>query len=208
VSGLFSTGVADNGTLLAEGAQDPHYQLIASADPAFPGPAAFVVLSTGHPIPNDWLANGPTSQWIAPQANQDENNGGGNLQGSYVYQTTFTVNGPNPNSVTISGRMLTDDSVTDVLINGHSTGITAANHTIFSPFTLPQGFFVAGTNTLEFNLTNAGFSPVNPTGLRVDFAAVPEPAAVTLMGIGSVATAVSAARGRRAKKESSRDPKG
>jgi hypothetical protein len=42
IPGLFNTGVNDAGTPLAGGSVDPHYSLIQSADPAYPGPDAIV----------------------------------------------------------------------------------------------------------------------------------------------------------------------
>jgi len=69
IPGLFNTGVNTNGALLASGSVDPHYQLVQSADPSFPGPDVRVLNDTGFPIP-PWLANWPNSKWIAPQASQ------------------------------------------------------------------------------------------------------------------------------------------
>ncbi len=192
ITTLFNTGVAGTGALLSEGSADAHYQLIVSADPSFPGPTVFVVLSTGHPIPGDWMANGPASQWIAPQANQDENAGGGNAQGAYRFRTTFDMTGFNPSTAAIAGQWAVDDDGLDILINGHSTGIVNMTglHTL-TPFTLPGGFFVPGVNTLDFALINTGFSPVNPVGLRVEIVsataqptAVPEPGGLALLCMG------------------------
>ena len=63
---VYNTGVDGSGALLPDGAVDPHYQLISSADPAFPGPNAVVVQSQAWPIP-PWVANGPNSNWIGPR---------------------------------------------------------------------------------------------------------------------------------------------
>ena len=65
---IYNTGVATGGGLLADGAVDPHYTITSSADPGFPGPNAFVVTSSGFPIP-PWAADSPASKWIGPQAN-------------------------------------------------------------------------------------------------------------------------------------------
>lgn len=180
---LFNTGLTDARTLLAEGSVDPHYQLVSSPDALFPGPSAFVVLSTGHPIANDWFANGPDSQWIAPQANQDENNGGGNEPGSYTYRTTFDLTGFDLSRLSIVGRWSMDNSGTDILINGVSTGISypADNgYQAFHDFKIGSGF-ISGINTLDFVIVNAG----GPTGLRVEMiGTIPEPGSLTLAVIG------------------------
>ena len=77
IPGLFNTGVNNNDNLLLQGSEDPHWTLVSSADPSFPGPQAFVVLDNVFPIP-PWVANGPDSKWIAPQANQSSGNVPGN----------------------------------------------------------------------------------------------------------------------------------
>ena len=68
IPGLFNTGVDNSNTPLAGGSVDPHYALIASADPAFPGPAAIIasVIPAAY-----WISNNATSKWIAPA--NDEN---------------------------------------------------------------------------------------------------------------------------------------
>src|SRR5258708_1116292 len=83
---VFGSGVDGAGNLLADGAADPHYSLVASADSGFPGPYAYVVNSTVWPIP-PWLADGPKSNWIAPQRSQSSRNAPGN----YTYRTTFSL---------------------------------------------------------------------------------------------------------------------
>jgi hypothetical protein len=68
----FNTGVDDTGSVLPTYATDPHYMLIASADPRFPGPGTVVVDDTLFPIATgDWIASSATSKWIAPQGDQD-----------------------------------------------------------------------------------------------------------------------------------------
>lgn len=83
-------GVSTTGTLLADGAVDPHYQLVSSADPSYPGPNAVVVNSGVFPMP-PWLANGGSSKWLAPRADQN----GSHPPGTYTYRTTFNLTGFN-----------------------------------------------------------------------------------------------------------------
>lgn len=51
IPGLFNTGVGADTVPLAEGAVDPHYTLIQSADPAYPGPDAIVIIDQGFRFP-------------------------------------------------------------------------------------------------------------------------------------------------------------
>src|SRR3989442_11338289 len=117
IPGLFNTGVGINGALLASGSVDPHYKLIESVDPAFPGPNALVLNDTGFPIP-PWLANGPNSKWIAPQANQ----GTGNQPGDYKYRIIVDLTGLEPSSAVITGRWSSDNAGAGILLNGVATG--------------------------------------------------------------------------------------
>src|SRR5437867_218872 len=110
IPGLFNTGVGTNGALLANGAVDPHYRLVQSADPSAPGPNAFVVNDTLFPIvAGPWLASGPSSKWIGPQSNQST----GNQPGDYTYRLTLDLTGFEPSTAVISGRWTSDNGGPD-----------------------------------------------------------------------------------------------
>lgn len=187
---LFNTGIAADGSLAAGGSVDLHYTLISSADPSFPGPNAIVA----DPIAiGSWVANGPSSQWISPSANQlCCPPGSGNPVGDYTYRTTFDLTGLDPGSALITGNWATDNAGVDILINGISTGQTTgiADFGFFTSFSISTGF-VSGLNTLDFVTNNACCATGNPTGLRVELsgtatsvAAVPEPSSLLLFGFG------------------------
>ena len=163
IPGLFNTGIGANGVILASGTVDPHWQLVRSADPDYPGPNAIVVTDAVYPIP-PWLANGPASKWLAPQASQ----GIGNLGGDYKYRITFDLTGLEPSTAVITGRWTSDDSGPQVTLNGVTTGVTSdGNFTVLgNAFTISSGF-IAGVNSLVFVVTNGGTS-ANPTGVRVE----------------------------------------
>src|SRR5207253_1794792 len=61
---IYNTGVLSPGVLASQFAPDPHYSLVSSADPSFPGPNAFVVES--YPVGNYWISSSPQSKWIGP----------------------------------------------------------------------------------------------------------------------------------------------
>ena len=164
VPGVFNTGVNDAGMLLdPSGTVDPHYQLIDSPDEISPGPDA-VTLNPGFPV-GPWLAEGPTSRWIAPRAEQNQ----GSAEGDFTYRTTFSLRGFDPETAAIVGRWATDNSGIDILLNGESLGITAGGFDAWADFEITSGF-VEGENTLDFILNNAPTTN-NPTGLRVELAA-------------------------------------
>lgn len=167
--GFFGTGVDASGALLADGAVDPHYILAASADPNYPGPEAFVVHQTWPIAPaGPWAANGPTSKWIAPRAEQEQNLDPslGNAEGDYTYQTTFDLTGRDHTKIVVVGTLAVDNSVSDVLVNGLSTGITAPSFSTYTDFAISSGL-IPGVNTLDFKAYNAPATP-NPAGLRVN----------------------------------------
>lgn len=96
--------------------------------------------------------------------------------------------------------MAADNLVTSILLNGNLLAASGGGFTSWSNFGANSGF-VAGTNTLAFNVTNFGQVSGNPSGLRVEFvqsnaAVVPEPAnwAMLIAGFGLVG---AAARRRR-----------
>lgn len=163
--GIFGTGVAADGTLLAAGEVDPHYKLVASADEAYPGPDA-IVLNDGWPIQAGvWLLNGPSSKWIGPQADQGST-GAGNAEGDYTYETTIDLTGYDVSRVQLVGGWACDNTGVDILVNGVSTGLSNSGFGSLAPFTISTGL-VAGKNTLAFKMNNLPVTP-NPTGLRVD----------------------------------------
>jgi hypothetical protein len=162
---VFGTGVDDNGALMPNGSTDLHYILAQSVDPAFQGPDAVVVDDSLYPIvAGPWVASGPRSKWIAPQGNQAT----GNLGGDYTYQTFPDLTGYDVNLVTIVGKWGVDNTGVDILVNGASTGITSPSFNTLVPFTITvTNGLIAGPNTLDFKINNAG-TDANPTALRVD----------------------------------------
>src|SRR5439155_7074998 len=111
-----------------------------------------------------WLATSPQSKWIGPKADQSV----GSSAGDYTYRISFDLTGLDPGTAVLTGRWTSDNTGTDLRLNGVSTGITAdGNFAAFSPqFTISTGF-VSGTNTLDFAVNNAS-TTANPTAVRVE----------------------------------------
>lgn len=179
ITGLFNTGVDNLGNPLALYGQDPHYALIASADPNCPTNLAPRV----EGLVGTWVnSNNAISNWIRP-----EQLGNGfppfNLygicnNGGYVYRTSFNAAG-NLSLLSITGRLAADDDGVSVTLNGGTPLITGpAGFSSYTNFAINSGF-IAGTNTLDFLVNNLGGAP---TGLRVEM--VPEPLAATLSVLG------------------------
>ncbi len=162
--GLFNTGVDDQQKVLAENEPDPHYELIEPS--VILGAPLATTSAGGFPVP-PWLDDSYLSAWISPTA---DTNGPGDFEDvpNFVYRTTFDLTGVDINGLSIEGQWSSDNGGLDILVNGVSLGwVNTAQFGAFTPFTLDTGF-VAGINSLDFLVNNAGTDP-NPTGLRVEF---------------------------------------
>lgn len=174
---LFNTGLSSTGALLSDGATDPHYTVNG---------ASAVAVDSGFPISpaGPWTANTSNSRWIAPSANQSV----GNLPGTYAYSTTFDLTGLDPATANLTGSFAADNGAS-MAINGNPVGATTGDTFQFAPFNVTSGF-IAGLNTVTFTVLNET-STTNPTGLQVEIsgtaspaaAPVPEPAALSLLGL-------------------------
>ena len=161
---VYNTGVDDQGVVLEGGAVDPHYTLLQSPDTTYTGPDAIV---TTHIAAGFWLAQSDTSKWIAPTPNQSYPGADPcNATGIYVWRTTFDLTGYDLEAFSISGGWASDNYGTAVRLNGVVTGFTNGGYSGLSAFTLDSGF-VAGVNTLDFEVTDVGC----PNGLRVEMTA-------------------------------------
>lgn len=176
VSGAFGTGVDDTGTVLADGVNDTHYQLLNNPAGSNNIPA-IVENSTVWPIvAGPWLAESTTSKWIGPQPDSNAPPAAGTKvdagagPGIYTYRTTIDLTGYAPASAIVSGRWTSDNNGVAILVNGKATGIVGAgNFVAYESFTFDdvKADFVNGVNTIDFQVLNAGDTP-GPTGLRVD----------------------------------------
>jgi hypothetical protein len=157
-----STGFShEEGRLLVDDEQSSDYTI---ADPnGNETNATAVSEAAGFPIP-PWAANGIQSRWIG--TSEPSSNG---IAGEYVFKTRIFLPAVKlaVARAIIQGELGVDDQVIDVLINGESSGITAAGFDLLRQFPplAGQGLFRDGDNTIEFIVSNGGDGPV---GLRVD----------------------------------------
>ncbi|MBX3118181.1 MAG: PEP-CTERM sorting domain-containing protein [Fimbriimonadaceae bacterium] len=204
ITGLYGTGVNNNGTALGDTATDGHYTLVDSPVNG----AARTPLTGYFPLNGPyWLPDQGTSRWIAPGSTIN----GDAPAGLYVYRTKFMIeglgsgggplnNGPNPETLDgyrfrLWGRWASDDIGIGVYLNGSYIGGTNEAERPWATWaSFDTGFtgqmFKAGENTLEFRVQNAVFAGRNPTGIQAQvhgaFQAVPEPASLSAIAAGGL----------------------
>jgi hypothetical protein len=219
ISGLYNTGVDNSNVGLAILSQDTHYSLSVVGSPAAPtNPYVGDASGSGLPFscpspggcdpsfPSPWFHDTSVSKWITPT-----DNAGATANGSvYEYSLSFNLAGFDPTTASFSAQWMADAGGV-ISLNGSaiSTLGTQASpdptaYTSWHTFGASTGF-LAGANTLTFDVFSR--SPDNSPflGLRVEFLAsdvltnappppittpVPEPQTYALMlaGLGFVAT--------------------
>ena len=165
INSLFSTGVDSSGNVLANGATDPHYAIVAnSGDGSIANSGTVITQNLPSGGPGAWVPTNTASAWVEPAPYFGTFY---SPTGSYDWQTTFTL--PHgATSVTISGDVAVDDDMPGgILLNGTQvladpTGSEQFAH--LTPFTFTSSSVVPGTNTLGFQTYNGA----DITGLRVD----------------------------------------
>jgi len=162
IPGLYNTGVDDNAQFLLDGVVDPHYKLIQSNDPAYPGPNTYATVMAPF-----WAFFNVNSRWVAPAANEDWPTGAPpHPSGPYRYRLSVDLSGYDLASVHISGTWGADAGG-QIVLNGTGTVNLCNNPNSLVPFNLTSGF-VPGVNTIDFVVNNDVMDGANPTGLRVD----------------------------------------
>jgi len=162
ISGLYSTGVNNDGTLATLGTVDGHYALV-SVPSGSTGTAWMVA-----PFPG-WWSGSTDANWLSPSL------GSGGIgysadAGQYDYRLVFSMvdargHPLDPTTATITGNWTADDQVR-LLLNGVPMATNNTTLASLGSFAVSSGFR-HGTNTLDFLVINTPFAGGNPSGLLV-----------------------------------------
>lgn len=170
-SRLFNTGVNGAGNALAPMDTDQHYRITQA-------PVGSTVGANTTSNRNWAPINSESAAWIGSTNEYDLSE---TLNGEYRFETSFHVSAEiAPSEIGISFDIAADNVLSDILINGHPTGITFGqdtefqafrqlNHVDLSPF---AQYFTSGENTLTFVVFNGGsysdYYSNSSTGLMID----------------------------------------
>lgn len=159
---VYSTGVNSKHRLLPDSAVDLHWRLADGGDQPLSNPNTYVVRSATAPIP-PWSeqTSNSKSKWITPRVD------GVDLSpGVYVYEQKFMIDEQmNPETVSLFGRVMGDDIVDRIEING----VKIAESDSFAQWVdfLIIEHLVAGENVLRVFVKNNGDAS-NPHGMRLE----------------------------------------
>jgi ferric-dicitrate binding protein FerR (iron transport regulator) len=163
---------------LAIGESDSHWRITSGPKGLASWPIQAVV---GRPDPI-YRDNSPDeSQWISVP---DGTTKGVPAHSEYTFETTFDLTGFDPSTVCISGRVIADNGVRRIRLNGKPAGIAewslddpGVKFRSFHPIEIRSGF-VPGANRLEIDVFNTTFiygnrRPTldNPMAIRVEWQA-------------------------------------
>jgi hypothetical protein len=166
-----STGLTPTGSIWLTGEQPDANWTVNGA----PAQTVYPNNIDWNPINGPWVPNGPTSTWIAINANIEDNG-----PAAYSFVTTFTL--PDYANVMLSGNWTIDDSGL-LLVNSNVVSQIDRGWASFHAFTVNPALLHPGANTIAMIVT---FSDRSKEGARLDgtvvFNSTPEPTA-GLMGI-------------------------
>jgi hypothetical protein len=166
ISGLYNTGVNNNGTLATLGTVDSHYALVSV--PGGSAGTAWVVPPFLPAFP-PWCSGTTNSNWLSPA------DGAGGIgyacdAGQYDYRLVFSMVDAlgrplDAATATITGYWAADNQVS-LLLNGTPVATNNTGFAGLSFFAVSSGFRT-GTNTLDFLVINTPPTGANPSGLLV-----------------------------------------
>jgi hypothetical protein len=187
-SELYGTGIVSNEVSSGD-VPDPNYTLVQSSNPQYLGPVEMIwesncpieiICSSGGYAPNVGA-----SMWISDQGNEG-GSAASDPSGTYTIRTHFLLDQTSPTNLFYQSGLEVDGMVTNILLNGLSTGFSLPNvaplyansftlsnynglvtfsgvGTTFDPVTMTasnSGFFVPGLNTLDFVIVPSGTAAI------------------------------------------------
>jgi hypothetical protein len=178
ISGLYDTGVDNNGVAVAGHGADQHWLL--------GGGAAYTGATNGSFPIGYWVPDTTVSRWLTPTPNAGDSFDP-SADGAYAYSLTFNLTASQAAGASFLGQFASDNTVSGVTLNGNTIG-GGGSFSNWTGLSASSSDFVAGANTLVFTIDNFAQNGGNPTGLNVEFLSstmgVPEPTTWALMLVG------------------------
>lgn len=155
LSGIFNTGVDDNKALLSDGSNDPHWVITSKPSGS----------ADNNNVEPSYIGSTSTAKSIGAPGQPD---------GEYRYATTFNIpTGVDPTKVVVAFKLAYDDNLTDIRVNGISTGISNPSLSVEGidvVLNSTNSTFQTGTNTIQIRVNNIG----GEATIRVDQATIYE----------------------------------
>lgn len=166
ISGLYATGVDNNGVAMGNTALDAHYIVTANTagNSQYSGTSYTVQTSS---LGAGWVANTAAARWIVDPRPGSPDGTSNRPAGTFDYTLSFNLPvGSILSTVAISGTGAADDSAT-IYVNGtlvSGVSLAASDSTNSFSLTAANSAFVAGANTITFRVSNSSSSS---TGLFI-----------------------------------------
>jgi hypothetical protein len=147
ISGLYNTGVNNDGTLATLDTVDGHYTLVST--PSGSAGTAWIV----PPLYAAWCPGTTNANWLSPTTLGTTSLSPGQYDYRLVFSMVDALGYPlDPTTATITGNWAADDGVS-LLLNGTPV-IPPGGGFSLSSFAVTSGF-CTGTNTLDFHVANS-----------------------------------------------------
>lgn len=198
-------GLTNTGVDVGAGEIDNAWSIVGGgSDPSLTYASQVYADTTNGTFPiGPWAPDSSVSNWDTPfnELNQQTDP---SMNGSYVYQTQFTVTSTLAATNSLALQFAADNEVAWISLNGQQfyIGPTDGTTSQFTSFTsaVAQDLLILGVNTLQVDVINYAQDGGNPSGLDLRFTSVsgvPELSTWVMLLVGFAGLGFAGYRGAR-----------